>query len=183
MTPERLTRTVCFGPAASGRSPAEVRAYGCVGPRAVLVRAGKIRYAGSSTFSPSAIVRAQWTAERRQRERFVCEQPPYSRLARGVEAEVLPTCETYRMGVLAWSPPAGGRLSGRWRRDAADPSSHRTRTMPFRTTPRSARRHPGAPSLPRPVVRQPRHDALSRRPPRPGPPGTSPGPARPAVRR
>jgi aryl-alcohol dehydrogenase-like predicted oxidoreductase len=100
-----------------------------------LVHAGKILYAGSSTFSPSAIVQAQWTAERRARERFVCEQPPYSLLTRGVEADVLPTCETYRMGVLAWSPLAGGWLSGRWRRDAADPSlSHRTGTMSFRTT-------------------------------------------------
>ncbi|WP_406145371.1 aldo/keto reductase [Streptomyces sp. NBC_01012] len=99
-----------------------------------LVRAGKIRYAGSSTFAPSSIVQAQWTAERRQRERFVCEQPPYSLLVRGVEADVLPTCEAYRMGVLAWSPLAGGWLSGRWRRDATGPSSHRTRTMPFRTT-------------------------------------------------
>ncbi|MEU4146076.1 aldo/keto reductase [Streptomyces parvulus] len=99
-----------------------------------LVRAGKIRYAGSSTFTPSAIVRAQWTAERRQRERFVCEQPPYSMLARGVEADVLPTCEEYGMGVLAWSPLAGGWLSGRWRRGTTDPSSHRTRTMPFPTT-------------------------------------------------
>jgi aryl-alcohol dehydrogenase-like predicted oxidoreductase len=99
-----------------------------------LVRAGKICYAGSSTFSPSTIVQAQWTAERRQRERFVCEQPPYSLLVRGVEADVLPTCETYGMGVLAWSPLAGGWLSGRWRRDAAELSSHRTRTMPFRTT-------------------------------------------------
>ncbi|GAB2809156.1 hypothetical protein GCM10027176_12420 [Actinoallomurus bryophytorum] len=100
----------------------------------VLATKVKIRYAGSSTFAPSTIVQAQWTAERRQRERFVCEQPPYSLLVRGVEADVLPTCETYRMGVLAWSPPAGGRLSGRWHRDAADLSSHRTRTMPFRTT-------------------------------------------------
>jgi aryl-alcohol dehydrogenase-like predicted oxidoreductase len=99
-----------------------------------LVRAGKIRYAGSSTYPPSTIVQAQWTAERRQRERFVCEQPPYSLLVRGVEADVLPTCETYRMGVLAWSPLAGGWLSGRWHRDAADLSSHRTQTMPFRTT-------------------------------------------------
>ncbi|EGG47231.1 putative aldoketoreductase [Streptomyces griseoaurantiacus M045] len=99
-----------------------------------LVRAGKIRYAGSSTFTPSAIVQAQWTAERRQRERFVCEQPPYSLLARGIEADVLPACEAHRMGVLAWSPLAGGWLSGRWHRDAAELSSHRTRTMPFRTT-------------------------------------------------
>ena len=99
-----------------------------------LVRAGKIRYAGSSTFTPSTMVQAQWAAERRQRERFVCEQPPYSLLARGVEADVLPTCESHRMGVLAWSPLAGGWLSGRWHRDAAELSSHRTRTMPFRTT-------------------------------------------------
>ncbi|NBE98410.1 aldo/keto reductase [Nonomuraea sp. KC401] len=99
-----------------------------------LVRAGKIRYAGSSTFAPSAIVQAQWVAERRQRERFVCEQPPYSLLSRGVEADVLPTCEAYRMGVLAWSPLAGGWLSGRWRRDAPGLSSHRTRTMPFPQT-------------------------------------------------
>ncbi|MEU8705507.1 aldo/keto reductase [Streptomyces sp. NPDC048565] len=99
-----------------------------------LVRAGKIRYAGSSAFAPSSIVQAQWTAERRQRERIVCEQPPYSLLVRGIEADVLPTCEAYRMGVLAWSPLAGGWLSGRWRRDAKGPSSHRTRTMPFRTT-------------------------------------------------
>ncbi len=99
-----------------------------------LVHAGKIRYAGSSTFSPSAIVRAQWTAERRRRERFVCEQPPYSLLSRGIEADVLPTCAAYGMGVLAWSPLAGGWLSGRWHRDAADPASHRTRSMPFPTT-------------------------------------------------
>ncbi|CAL9396010.1 aldo/keto reductase [Streptomyces sp. NPDC090994] len=100
-----------------------------------LVRAGKILYAGSSTFAPSAIVQAQWTAERRARERFVCEQPPYSLLARGVEADVLPTCERYDMGVLAWSPLAGGWLSGRWHRDATDPAgSHRTGTMPFPTT-------------------------------------------------
>ncbi|BBZ28917.1 aldo/keto reductase [Mycolicibacterium madagascariense] len=99
-----------------------------------LIRAGKVRYAGSSTFAPSAIVQAQWTAERRHRERFVCEQPPYSLLFRGVEADVLPTCQTHRMGVLVWSPLAGGWLSGRWHRDRADPSSHRTQTMPFAST-------------------------------------------------
>jgi aryl-alcohol dehydrogenase-like predicted oxidoreductase len=53
-----------------------------------LVRQGKIRYFGGSTFPASQIVEAQWTAERRGRERFVAEQPPYSILARGVEAEV-----------------------------------------------------------------------------------------------
>ncbi len=77
-----------------------------------LQRAGKIRYLGSSTYPPSAIVEAQWTAERRGLSRFVCEQPPYSMLVRGIEAEVLPTCERYGMGVIPWSPLAGGWLSG-----------------------------------------------------------------------
>src|SRR6059058_5575663 len=60
-----------------------------------LVRAGKVRYIGSSTFPPSQIVEAQWVARDRRRERFVCEQPPYSMLARGIEAEVLPVSEKY----------------------------------------------------------------------------------------
>src|SRR4030081_3431192 len=58
-----------------------------------LVRAGKVRYIGSSTFPASQIVEAQWIAERRGRERFVCEQPPYSILVRGIEQDVLPTCQ------------------------------------------------------------------------------------------
>jgi len=81
-----------------------------------LVRAGKIRYFGSSTFPAWQIVEAQWVAERRSRERFVCEQPPYSILVRGIEADVLPVCERYRMGVIPWSPLAGGWLSGRFRK-------------------------------------------------------------------
>src|SRR5919199_1069046 len=57
-----------------------------------LVRAGKIRYLGSSTFPAHLIVEAQWVAERRGRERFRCEQPPYSLLVRGIERDVLPVC-------------------------------------------------------------------------------------------
>jgi aryl-alcohol dehydrogenase-like predicted oxidoreductase len=97
-----------------------------------LVRAGKVRYVGSSTFPASAIVEAQWAAERRGRERFVCEQPPYSLLVRGVEADVLPTCRRYGMGVIPWSPLAGGWLSGRWRKDAADLTSRRAEMLPRR---------------------------------------------------
>jgi aryl-alcohol dehydrogenase-like predicted oxidoreductase len=77
-----------------------------------LVRAGKVRYVGSSTFPVSEIVEAQWTAERRHQERFVCEQPPYSMLARGIEADILPTCLRHGMGVMVWSPLGGGWLSG-----------------------------------------------------------------------
>jgi aryl-alcohol dehydrogenase-like predicted oxidoreductase len=97
-----------------------------------LIRAGKICYAGSSTFPPSQIVEAQWTAQRRGRERFVCEQPPYSILVRGVEAEVLPVCQTYGMGVIPWSPLASGWLTGRYRTGADMPVSTRAQRLPQR---------------------------------------------------
>jgi aryl-alcohol dehydrogenase-like predicted oxidoreductase len=97
-----------------------------------LVRAGKVRAIGSSTFPASEIVEAQWVAERRGRERFVCEQPPYSMLVRGVEADVLPVCRRYGMGVIPWSPLAGGWLSGRWRKGAEPPVSSRAERLPHR---------------------------------------------------
>jgi len=97
-----------------------------------LVHQGKVRYLGSSTFPASAIVDAQWAAERRQRERFVCEQPPYSILVRGIEADVLPTCQRYGMGVIPWSPLAGGWLSGKWRKGGTDLTSHRANRIPAR---------------------------------------------------
>ncbi len=97
-----------------------------------LVRAGKVRYIGSSTFPPGQIVQAQWTAERRGRERFVCEQPPYSILVRGVEAEVLPLAQEYGMGVIPWSPLSGGWLSGKWRKGAEPPLSSRAERIPGR---------------------------------------------------
>ena len=97
-----------------------------------LVHQGKVRYLGSSTFPASSIVEAQWVADRRQRQRFVCEQPPYSLLVRGVEAEVLPTCQEYGMGVIPWSPLAGGWLSGQWRLDRESPTSRRASRIPGR---------------------------------------------------
>ncbi|MGA5564202.1 aldo/keto reductase [Streptomyces platensis] len=78
-----------------------------------LVRAGKVRAIGSSTFPAEQIVEAQWTAERRGHLRFRTEQPPYSMLARGVENAVLPTAQRYGMGVLTWGPLSAGWLSGR----------------------------------------------------------------------
>ena len=97
-----------------------------------LVRAGKVRYIGSSTFPASQIVEAQWTARERARERFVCEQPPYSVLIRAVEADVLPTCQRHGMGVIPWSPLAGGWLSGRYRLGADLPKSRRAEMLPSR---------------------------------------------------
>ena len=97
-----------------------------------LVRAGKVVSLGSSTFPASAIVEAQWVAERRGRERFVCEQPPYSLLVRGIEAEVLPVCQRYGMGTICWSPLAGGWLTGRFRKGREIPTSHRATRVPAR---------------------------------------------------
>jgi aryl-alcohol dehydrogenase-like predicted oxidoreductase len=97
-----------------------------------LVRAGKVRYLGSSTYPPSEIVAAQWAAARRNTARFVCEQPPYSLLVRGVETEVLPVCREYGMGVIPWSPLAGGWLTGRWRKGQEPPGSTRAQRLPQR---------------------------------------------------
>jgi aryl-alcohol dehydrogenase-like predicted oxidoreductase len=97
-----------------------------------LVHQGKVRYIGSSTFPASQIVEAQWTAERRGRERFVCEQPPYSMLVRGIEADVLPAVRRHRMGAIVWSPLAGGWLSGKWRKGADDLTSRRSAMIPAR---------------------------------------------------
>src|ERR1700761_9391446 len=88
-----------------------------------LVRAGKVRYLGHSTWPVSAVVEAQWTARDRGRERFRTEQPPYSVLTRAIEPDVLPTCARYGMGVLSYSPLAGGWLSGRYRTGAEGPYS------------------------------------------------------------
>jgi aryl-alcohol dehydrogenase-like predicted oxidoreductase len=89
-----------------------------VGALSDLVHEGKIRYSGHSTFPASEITEAQWAAERRGRERFRCEQPPYSILTRAIEHDVLPTCQRYGIGVIPYSPLAGGWLSGRYRKDA-----------------------------------------------------------------
>jgi aryl-alcohol dehydrogenase-like predicted oxidoreductase len=97
-----------------------------------LVRAGKVRYIGSSTFPASQIVEAQWVAERRGRERFVCEQPPYSMLVRAIENDVLPTCQRHGMGVIPWSPLASGWLSGRYRLATDVPTSRRAQMLPSR---------------------------------------------------
>jgi len=97
-----------------------------------LVHAGKIRYLGSSTFPAESIVEAQWVAERRGRERFRTEQPPYSLVVRGIERDVLPTCERYGMGVISWSPLAGGWLTGRYREGVELPTSTRADRIPWR---------------------------------------------------
>jgi aryl-alcohol dehydrogenase-like predicted oxidoreductase len=97
-----------------------------------LVAQGKVRYIGSSTYPAAQIVKAQWVARDRGHQRFVCEQPPYSILARGIEADVLPTCLQEGMAVIPWSPLAGGWLSGRWRKGGEDLTSRRSALIPHR---------------------------------------------------
>jgi aryl-alcohol dehydrogenase-like predicted oxidoreductase len=97
-----------------------------------LVSQGKVRYIGSSTYPAAEIVKAQWAARERGLQRYVCEQPPYSILARGIEADVLPVCKDFGMGTIVWSPLAGGWLSGRWRKGAEDLTSRRAAMIPQR---------------------------------------------------
>ena len=84
-----------------------------------LVRQGKVRYIGSSSYSGSQIVEAQVASRDGNLARFVTEQPPYSILVRGIEQDVLPTTLRHGMGTLSYSPLAGGWLSGKWKKDAA----------------------------------------------------------------
>jgi len=97
-----------------------------------LQRQGKIRAFGCSTFPAHQLVEAHWVAERRGLGRFVTEQPPYSILVRGIEADVLPVAQRYGMGVLPWSPLAGGWLTGAYRKGRDIPTSRRAERMPGR---------------------------------------------------
>ena len=83
-----------------------------------LVRQGKVRYIGSSSYSASQIVEAQWVSRERNLARFVTEQPPYSILVRGIEEDILPAIQRHGMGSLVYSPLSGGWLTGRWRKGA-----------------------------------------------------------------
>jgi aryl-alcohol dehydrogenase-like predicted oxidoreductase len=97
---------------------------------------GKIRAFGCSTFPAEEIAEAHHVAERRGLRRFRTEQPPYSILARGVEASVLPVAQRYGMGVLTWSPLASGFLSGKYRKDRPiDLTSGRAALTPHRFDP------------------------------------------------
>ena len=97
-----------------------------------LVHQGKIRAFGSSTFPAHEIVEAQWVAEKRGHERFRCEQPPYSIFVRAIERDVLPTCQKYGLGVIPWSPLAGGWLSGKYRKGMEQPTTGRAARAPER---------------------------------------------------
>jgi aryl-alcohol dehydrogenase-like predicted oxidoreductase len=96
-----------------------------------LVHAGKIRYFGSSTFPADMTVQAQWVSFTRNLGRFSTEQPPYSMLVRGIERDLLPVAQNYGMGVIPWSPLAGGWLSGAFG-EGKENTSRRSARLPAR---------------------------------------------------
>lgn len=79
-----------------------------------LVRSGKVRYIGCSTFAAWQVCEAYYVAKNLGSAAFSTEQPPYNLLDRRIERELLPFCRTYGMGVIPWSPLAGGMLSGKY---------------------------------------------------------------------
>jgi aryl-alcohol dehydrogenase-like predicted oxidoreductase len=81
-----------------------------------LIRAGKVRYVGSSTFAAWQLVESLWVAKELGLNRFVCEQPPYNLLDRRIERELLPMARTYGFATIPWSPLAGGLLTGKYKR-------------------------------------------------------------------
>ncbi|MGC9398418.1 MAG: aldo/keto reductase [Anaerolineae bacterium] len=90
-----------------------------------LIRAGKVRYVGTSTFAAWQLVESLWVSKELGLNRFVCEQPPYNLLDRRVERELLPMAQTYGFGIIPWSPLAGGLLTGKYRRDQKPPEDAR----------------------------------------------------------
>ncbi len=101
-----------------------------VGALTDLVRAGKIRAWGTSTFPAEDLVAAHWAADRGGLIGPHSEQPPYSILCRGIEAAVLPTAQSHGMGVLTWSPLSGGWLTGKYTRNQPAPAGSRGDTNP-----------------------------------------------------
>ncbi len=90
-----------------------------------LIRAGKVRYIGTSTFAAWQLLESVWVAKELGLNRFVCEQPPYNLLDRRIERELLPMARTYGVGIIPWSPLAGGLLTGKYRRGAPEPPDSR----------------------------------------------------------
>ena len=90
-----------------------------------LVRSGKVRYLGASTFAAWQLLESLWVSKEYGLNRFVCEQPPYNLLDRRIERELLPMAQSYGVAIIPWSPLAGGLLSGKYSRNAPPPEDSR----------------------------------------------------------
>lgn len=90
-----------------------------------LIRAGKVRYIGTSSFAAWQLVESLWVAKEYGLNRFICEQPAYNLLDRRVERELIPMAQTYGIAIIPWSPTAGGFLTGKYQRGAPLPTDSR----------------------------------------------------------
>ena len=104
-----------------------------------LVRSGKVRYIGTSTHAAWQVVESLWVSRELGLNRTVCEQPPYNLLDRRIERELIPMAQTYDIGIIPWSPLAGGLLSGKYRRDEDSPAQSRFADLKESTVP--SKRH------------------------------------------
>ncbi|MBW7884062.1 MAG: aldo/keto reductase [Caldilineaceae bacterium] len=90
-----------------------------------LVRAGKVRYLGTSTFPAWQVLESLWVSKELGLNRFVTEQPPYHLLDRSIERELIPLAQTYGLAILPWSPLARGFLTGKYQRGEEIPGDSR----------------------------------------------------------
>jgi aryl-alcohol dehydrogenase-like predicted oxidoreductase len=90
-----------------------------------LIRSGKVRYIGCSTFAAWQVIESLWVAKEYGLNRFVTEQPPYNLLDRRIERELIPACKTYGIGIIPWSPLGGGFLTGKYKRAGEQPKEGR----------------------------------------------------------
>lgn len=90
-----------------------------------LIRSGKVRHIGTSSFAAWQIMESLWASKEYHLNRFVSEQPAYNLLDRRIERELIPMSQTYGIAVIPWSPTAGGFLSGKYRREDPLPKDSR----------------------------------------------------------
>ena len=96
-----------------------------------LIRAGKVRYIGTSTFGAWQVVESIWISKELGLNRFVSEQPPYHLLERRIERELIPAAQEYGLAILPWSPLAGGFLTGKYKRNEERPEGTRFKDDQF----------------------------------------------------
>ncbi|OGU74245.1 MAG: aldo/keto reductase [Ignavibacteria bacterium RBG_16_34_14] len=90
-----------------------------------LIKSGKVRYIGTSTFAPWQVVNAIWVSKELGLNRFISEQPPYHLLDRRIERELFPVAQNFGLAILPWAPLAGGFLTGKYKRGKERPADSR----------------------------------------------------------
>jgi len=96
-----------------------------------LVHQGKVRYIGCSNFEGWRLVEAMWTSRELGLNSFVSVQPQYNMLTRDIERELVPACQKYGVGIVPWSPLAGGLLTGKYKRGETPPAGSRLSSGPM----------------------------------------------------